>query len=121
LLLRRDEVARFVTLALESGRLHAETAPRDPWDLRGLVDYFVDLANTALAGWSGTKDWESLEHDVELSARCRAGHITLTARLRDARAEPSSDGWSAQLDITLDPGEELRQAASGALELLRPS
>ena len=119
--MRRDEVAQFVTLALESGRLYAETAPRDFWDLRGLVDYFVDLANTALAGWSGAKDWESLEHDVELNARCRAGYVTLTALLRDARAEPSNDGWSAQLDITLDPGEELRQAASDALELLGPA
>jgi len=118
LVLQQDDVNESITLKLQSDRLSAATQPRDYYDLRGLADYLIDLADTALTGWSGTKDWESLEHDVQLRARCLAGHVTLTAWLRDARAEPANEGWTAQLDITLDPGEELRQAASDARYLL---
>jgi len=92
--------------------------PRDHYDLRGLADYLVDLANNAMAGWSGAKEWDSLEGDIHLRARCRAGHITLSARLSDNRTDRSNEGWIVQLEITLDPGEELRQAANDLSELL---
>ncbi|WP_461110050.1 hypothetical protein [Tessaracoccus terricola] len=44
--------------------------------------------------------------------------ITITAQLLDQRVEPDNDGWSVQLDITLDPGEELLQAATEVHQLL---
>lgn len=120
LMLQQDEIAQAVILTLQSGRLSASTQPRDHYGLRGLPTYFIDLAATALTGWTGSKDWESLEHDVELRAKCRAGHVTITARLHETRTEPANDGWTVQLDITLDPGEELRQAASDVRSLLGP-
>jgi hypothetical protein len=120
LVLSPDEFADSISVTLESGRLHAETRPRERYDLRGLAGYFADLAETAMAGWEGTKTWESLEGDIRLESRLRQGHLTINAELRDERVEPANDGWSAHLDITVDLGEELRQYASHVRNLLEP-
>ncbi|GAB3822642.1 hypothetical protein GCM10028820_33730 [Tessaracoccus terricola] len=52
------------------------------------------------------------------SLHAAAMGITITAQLLDQRVEPDNDGWSVQLDITLDPGEELLQAATEVHQLL---
>lgn len=118
LVLSPDESTGYITVRLESGRLRSETRPRDQYDLRGLADYVADLADAALVGWEGAKGWESLEGDIRLQASLRQGHVTINATLREERVDPANHGWSAQLDITVDPGEELRQYASQARHLL---
>ncbi|WP_461110008.1 DUF6228 family protein [Tessaracoccus terricola] len=54
--------------------MSAASRPRDGFDLRGLAEYFADLAEHALSVWEGHKQWESLEGDIRLVARCRDGH-----------------------------------------------
>lgn len=72
-----------------------------------------------MSEWVGPKTWESLEGDIRLVAGQAAGRVTITASLREARLDPINDGWSARLDITLDPGEELRQCASDVAAFLQ--
>lgn len=118
LVLSIDELGESISVTLRSGRLLAETLPRDRYDLRGLAAYLADLAETAGVGWEGTKVWESLEHDIRLESTLRDGRVTINAVLRDDRVLPANDGWSAHLDITVDPGEELRLCATQVWHLL---
>lgn len=118
LVLRQDDSEDTITVALESGRLSATTRPRDHYDLRGLTDFISELAGGAPSGWEGVLVWESLEGDIRLKAACNASHVTITAQLRDERADPANSGWTARLNITVDPGVELRQAASDTWHLL---
>jgi hypothetical protein len=75
-----------------------------------LVGYFQDLAEH-WRGWKGSKEFESLEGDLHLSAR-HDGHIVVTATLR-TYLEPAE--WTAIGEFRLDPGEEL-SAIAAALE-----
>ncbi len=106
-------------VALESGRLSAALPPRDHYDLCGFADFVTDLADRALDGWRGAKRWVSLERDIDVEATSRGGHITLAVKLSEQRTEPDNDGWSVRLDITLDPGEELRDASREVRGLLQ--
>lgn len=119
LLLATDAPDLPISVTLESARLRAGTKPRDCFDLRGLPAYMADVAGTAMSEWVGPKTWESLEGDIRLVAGQAAGRVTITASLREARLDPINDGWSARLDITLDPGEELRQCASDVAAFLQ--
>ena len=91
-LLQQDEIAQSFKLTLQSGHLSAARDDRDNLDLRWLAEYFVDLADNALVSWSGTKDWESLKGEMRLSARSFKGHVVLTVRLRQVRADPEVTG-----------------------------
>lgn len=121
LVLRQDDSVDTITIALESDRLSATTHARDHYDLRGLIEFIADLADGAPGGWEGAPAWESIEGDIRLEAACNAGHVTITAQLRDERPDPANSGWTARLAITVDPGEELRQIASDAWHLLAPN
>lgn len=119
-MLREVEPGSF-SVALESGRLAAALLPRDHYDLCGFADFMTDLAGGALEGWRGIKRWVSLERDIEVAATSRGGHITLAVKFIERRSEPDNDGWRVHLDITLDPGEELREAAREVRSLLQVS
>lgn len=118
LVIERAASARGLIVTLQSDGLLAASRPRDDYDLRGLADYFADLAAHAPADSDERKQWESLEGDIQLVARCRDRHVTITALLRHQRVDPGNDGWNVQLDIDLDPGEELLQAVSDVQNLL---
>ena len=66
--LRQDDSADTITVALESGRLSATTRPRDHDDLRGLTDFVSELAGGTPSGWEGVLVWESLEGDIRFEA-----------------------------------------------------
>lgn len=107
-----------VTVRLETDRLSASTRPRDRYDLRRLPAYFAELAARSRTGWAGSRHWESLEGDIRLTATYQDRRVVLGVRLHDGRTEPANQGWVARLDVTLDPGEELRQAATDVWHLL---
>lgn len=79
---------------------------------------FGDLAGfaTELArdwrGWSGSRDWTSLEGDLRIEARHEHGHVPLRATLRRYGAGRDNEGWTARVDLVLEPGEQLTQIAS---------
>ena len=118
LVLAVDEYAGSVTMRVESRRLCAETRPRDRHGLHGLAPYLTDLSETAMDGWEGARAWESLEGDVRLETGLRNGRVNMTATLRSENVAAGNDGWNVRLDITVDPGEELRQCASSTDRLI---
>jgi Family of unknown function (DUF6228) len=77
-----------------------------------LVMFFRDLAS-GWRGWPGQKVYESLEHDLRLTA-VHDGHVRLTVQLE----QTWPDGWSASAVLRLDPGEEMTAAAEGVAALL---
>lgn len=107
-----------VMVRLEAERLSAFTRPRDRYDLRGLPEYFEELAARSVTGWQRSQDWESLEGDIRITATCQDRRVVLGVQLRNECAEPANQGWVAHLDVTLDPGEELRQTATDVWHLL---
>jgi hypothetical protein len=52
---------------------------------RELADFFAGLA-ADLRGWSGTREWTSLESDLKIEARHEYGHVHLDVTLRNALA-----------------------------------
>lgn len=116
--LRIDNVDRArgtaaVELALPgltaSAVIHEYTERANP-----LVQYFQDLSDH-WRGWSGAKEYESLEGDLRLSAQ-HTGHVIITAQLRSF-IEPAE--WTAEGEFRIDPGEELTGIAAALAETLR--
>ena len=68
--------------------------------------FFAELTS-AWRGWHGEKVYESLEHDLKITAT-HTGHVALHVRLR----ETTVDGWSARATLLVEPGEELGRIAS---------
>ena len=67
-------------------------------------------------GWHGERTYESLEHDLRLTAT-HDGHVRLAVQLRETSVP---DGWSATGIVQLDPGEEMTRAAQDVAALLSP-
>lgn len=66
----------------------------------GLAELFTSFARD-WRGWPGTRTWQSLEGELELTATCdRTGHVNLTVTLSD-RMHPA---WSASADLVLEAG-----------------
>jgi hypothetical protein len=80
-----------------------------------LVGFFRGLA-ASWRGWQGERTYESLEHDLRLTAT-HDGHVRLAVQLRQSTVP---DGWSAAAVIRLDPGEEMTRAAEDVAALLSP-
>lgn len=78
-----------------------------------LVDFLRDLA-ADWRGWKGERTYESLEHDLQLTAT-HDGHVRLVVQM-STTSEP--DGWSATAVLRLEPGEEMTQAAESVAALL---
>jgi hypothetical protein len=79
-----------------------------------LVAFFRQLA-ADWRGWGGERIYESLEHDLRLTAT-HDGHVRLAVQLwQEPRWLP---GWSAAAVITLEPGEEMTRVAEDVAALL---
>lgn len=78
-----------------------------------LAGFFQGLA-ADWRGWVGERIYESLEHELRLTAR-HDGHVRIAVELRQSSLP---DGWSASGVLTIEPGEELSRAAEDVTELL---
>lgn len=78
---------------------------------------FFDAIEKDWRGWSGAREWSSLEHDLAVTARHR-GHVELRVTLRETGMV---DGWRASATIDLEPGEQLSRVAGDVRRLGRPS
>jgi hypothetical protein len=79
-----------------------------------LAAFFEELAES-WRGWPGERTCESIEHDLRIVAT-HDGHVRLKVRLRQS-TDP--DGWTAEAALSLEPGEQLSQAARDIAELVR--
>ncbi|HEY0904029.1 MAG TPA: DUF6228 family protein [Marmoricola sp.] len=77
---------------------------------RDLAAFFRGLA-TDWRGWSGTREWASVESDLRIEARHEYGHVQLRVTLQSLRPDWGNHGWRTSGDLTLDPGEQLSQLA----------
>jgi hypothetical protein len=84
---------------------------------RELADFFAGLA-TDWRGWSGTREWTSLESELEIEARHEYGHVQLHVTLNNALAGWGNHGWRASADLTLEPGEQLSRVADEMKDLV---
>jgi hypothetical protein len=80
-----------------------------------LVAFFNRLA-ADWRGWQGERTYESLEHDLRLTA-AHDGHVHLLVQLQETSGR---DEWSATAVVQLDPGEEMTRAAEDVAALLAP-
>jgi Family of unknown function (DUF6228) len=80
-----------------------------------LVAFFNGLA-ADWRGWQGERTYESLEHDLRLTA-IHDGHVRLLVELQETAG---LDEWSATGVVQLDPGEEMTRAAEDVAALLLP-
>jgi hypothetical protein len=80
-----------------------------------LAAFFHGLA-ADWRGWQGERTYESLEHDLRLTA-AHDGHVRLVVQFRETSGR---DGWSATGAVRLDPGEEMTRAAQDVAALLSP-
>jgi hypothetical protein len=77
---------------------------------RELAEFFAGLA-IDWRGWSGIREWTSLESDLKIEARHEFGHVQLHVTLRQDGAGWGNHGWTGSADLTLEPGEQLSRAA----------
>ena len=80
-----------------------------------LVAFFNGLA-ADWRGWQGERTYESLEHDLRLTA-AHDGHVHLLVQRQETSGR---DEWSATGVVQLDPGEEMTRAAEDVAALLLP-
>lgn len=85
-----------------------------------LAAFFAGLA-TDWRGWSGTREWVSLESDLKIEARHEYGHVQLHVTVSQDRADWGNHGWQASADLTLEPGEQLSRVASELRDLVESS
>jgi hypothetical protein len=78
-----------------------------------LIGFLRELASD-WRGWHGERTYESLEHDLRLTAT-HDGHVHLGVKLRQTSLP---DGWSATAIIQLEPGEEMSRAAEEVAAVL---
>jgi hypothetical protein len=98
-----------VHVALIGEDLRAEKAvwPHYATGFEDLAEFF-DTMVEQWRGWDGDIAYESLEHDLRISARHLGSRIELRVVLAQT-ARP--DGWTVSASFTLDAGEELINAS----------
>jgi hypothetical protein len=103
----------WVTAGIEVEGLRAATQVEPHYasgfdDLVALLDELADNWR----GWDGVKSYDSLEHDLALSARHDGvGHVDLTVTLKGPHPPYA---WTVSATIVTDPGEQMVQAATDA-------
>jgi hypothetical protein len=91
-----------------AGRVYA-------YEPTGLASFFRDLA-AHWRGWTGKKEWASLEGELSLCATCDStGHTSLTVRLRSG---PYPFDWSLSVVLLIEAGQ-LEQIASHIEQFFR--
>jgi hypothetical protein len=103
----REELQQFTVTIRAEGL----TASRGVYAFEGeesLLALFDEMV-AEWRGWEGTKDWASLEGEVTLAAtHNRVGTVTLRATLWHYEQLE----WRAAIELTIDAGEQLTEAAA---------
>jgi hypothetical protein len=73
---------------------------------RDLVVFFEDMERD-WRGWAGGRVWKSIEGDLRIEARHEHSKVQLLMTLRHLEADPDGAGWTATVDVSIDPGEQL--------------
>jgi hypothetical protein len=114
-------VAHLRVGVVDDGLHAATTATIDgdrtdgPGDLAG---FLLRLADD-WRGWSGTRVWNALEHEMTVDARHDGrGYVSLGVTLRRPERAYADDAWSARVVFVLEAGEELTALARSIDELL---
>ena len=96
-------------IELRAEGLHAErTVFVFSFDWENLVAFFEDLAES-WRGWDGEKTWNSIEHDLAITATSDPGrHCSL---LLTVRGGPHSTWEAAMGGLEVDSGEDLAALA----------
>ena len=72
-------------------------------DGAGIARLFAEAARE-WRGWTGTKQWESLEGEFRIVLTIdRLGHVTVEARVQSDPAGP--DRWQLEAELGLDAGQ----------------
>lgn len=71
--------------------------------------FFADLERS-WRGWHGTRSWRSLEGELTITAQHTGSHVTLRIDMRDAAL--GHGAWAAQMDLTVEAGEQLSSVAA---------
>jgi Family of unknown function (DUF6228) len=78
----------------------------------GLVHFFEDLS-ASWQGWTGVKEWKSIEKELAISAsHDRLGHVDLAVTLRPPLG-PYGWDWEAKVHVPLEAGAQLEQTVIG--------
>lgn len=102
--------------------LHAATTAMIDDDRTGgpgdLVGFLRRLADD-WRGWSGTRVWNALEHEMTLDARHEGrGYVLLGVTLRRSERPYADNAWSARVVFVLEAGEEMTALARNIDALL---
>ena len=116
--LRSDESysLEMASVDLHVGSLSANTDIEDPYrtGFRDLADFLAELAND-WRGWSGIRSWRSVVGHLSIEAQ-QDGHVQLDISM----LESHPGRWSLKARLTLDAGEQVRQAAEDLQQFGRP-
>ena len=105
LVLRAYDTQYFVAVLYVRG-LEA-SAPVCSYLSEGFGDFFADLAR-CWKGWTGVKEWTSLEGELVLRAECdRTGHVELFVHLHDG----APARWTVESVLVMEAGQLDRIAA----------
>ena len=83
---------------------------------RDLADFFGELAGD-WRGWSGVREWTSLESDLKIEAKHDGGHVRLHVTLRQDWPHRGGGSWTVCVDLAVEPGEQLRRLADDIKDL----
>lgn len=106
-------VGLTVTVELEDLRARRQVYLYGFTDLTG---FFAGLTEN-WRGWSGTRKYESIEHDLLLEAAHTGSHVELRFTLQDPGFQ---DEWFVRGKLTLEAGEELTRASEDIKDLFSP-
>jgi len=113
--------AQAVAVLALSG-LHAVTAIQEHWSggFEDLAQFFGSMEKS-WRGWRGTRSWESLEGELRLTATHHGGVIQLRVTIRRFAFDRGNDGWTAEGDLVIEPGEELTRITREVIAFATPN
>ena len=112
-----DQYADAVLVTLLAPGLSASLVVHAFDDYLKILVGFVGGLERSFRGWVGERTYESFEGDLRIVATHLGGVVRLAVRLTSNRERVP---WTAQADVLLEPGEELRHAARDVADLIRP-
>jgi len=112
-----DRYADAVLVTLLAPGLSASLVVHAFDDYLGILVGFVDELERSFRGWVGERTYESFEGDLRIVATHVGSAVRLQVRLLSNKERLP---WTAQADVFLEPGEELRRAARDVADLVRP-
>jgi Family of unknown function (DUF6228) len=76
-------------------------------DADGLAVYLASLVDD-WRGWTGTREWEALEHGMTISATHQGRRVELVFTVR---RDFKPDAWELRVPVIVSPGETLTRFA----------